>query len=263
MTESKHLRKQESLTPIQRPALSAAVVASESSIALSDSVERVVLRLNDICRRTTFAFSLAVGRLIIDEFYGGCLDRWRSRDPRKDISLRKLVRHPNVPMSAVALYRCIAIYELTERLGIKTWRHVCTSHLRLVLPCPLDEQARLLRAAEASRWSVSELNQRVALVMATHPRSRSKGGRKRITELMRTLHTIERCTAALDTALNGNVDDVQMSVDSARDAVTALQQHIRSCKKLERRLRAAIPGGASVPPPPLCDESPDSDAVGR
>jgi hypothetical protein len=51
-------------------------------------------------------------------------------------------------MSASMLYGCIAIYELCERLGIRSWKHVSTSHLRLVLLLERDEQERLLRAAE-------------------------------------------------------------------------------------------------------------------
>jgi len=82
-----------------------------------DRVDRAVQQLNTICKVATMDFALAVGKLIIDEFYDGRVDSWRLREP-KDHSLRKLSRHPDLPMSPGALYRSVAMYEVCSRLGV-------------------------------------------------------------------------------------------------------------------------------------------------
>src|SRR6266513_2543056 len=62
-----------------------------------DVIEAVVQGLNRLCRQATFEFTLAVGEMVIDKVYGGDLNLWRSRDPTKIISLRKLARHARLP----------------------------------------------------------------------------------------------------------------------------------------------------------------------
>ncbi len=120
--------------------------------------DRMVSEINALCKTATLQFALSVGDLVIQRLYLGDMDRWRSRDPTKKMSLRKIARHPSLAM----LYGCIAIYELCERLDIKTWRHISTSHMRLALPLKHEEQARLLRLAESDRWSVRRLEEEVA-----------------------------------------------------------------------------------------------------
>lgn len=128
-------------------------------------LEHVILQLSGLCRDAALNFALGVGRVVITSLYSGNLDHWRSRAPNKERSLRKLANHPDLPMSPGALYRSLAIYELCERLGIQAWKHISTTHLRLVLPIQRDEQASLLRAAEAN--ATAELLREVTNTCAT------------------------------------------------------------------------------------------------
>ncbi len=89
----------------------------ERAPAHDGKVERLVQQLNGPCKTATFEFAFSVGRLVIDGFYAGKLSAWRSRRG-KDASFRKLASHPNLPMSAAALYRSTAIYELCQRVGV-------------------------------------------------------------------------------------------------------------------------------------------------
>jgi hypothetical protein len=119
-------------------------------------VNQVVAELNMLCKSATFDFALSVGNLIVAKFYQGDVNAWRSRGP-KDASFRTLSRHPDLPMSPSSLYRCVATYEVCQRIGIISWKHVSTSHIRVILPVPHEEQSRLLKAAEANRWPVGRL----------------------------------------------------------------------------------------------------------
>jgi hypothetical protein len=165
----------------------------------SDRIEHVVLKLNGICRAATYEFATAVGRLVIDEFYRGDPTKWRERG-LKSVSFRKLSRHPRLPMSPAALYRCVAIYELCQRIGIKEWRHVSTSHMRLVLPLGAVEQKRLLLHAEADRWSVRQLTEEIRKWANAHdlPETDGRAGASVTVDSGGTVQILEECMTIVD-----------------------------------------------------------------
>jgi hypothetical protein len=231
--------------------------------AADKSVERVVLQLNTFCKGATFSFALSVGKLIIDTFYEGSLERWRSRDVQKDYSLRKLARHPSLPMSAGALYRSIAIYELTERLDLRSWRHVSTSHLRLVLPCAPDQQTSLLRAAEANRWSVRQLDGHVATVLGAHPERRDRGGRRRASALRRTTRAVGKLVALLNNTVEADDEAYDASPETARDAVRVLREAVLLCSNLEQRVNRALRNAVEENAPSLTQAQHPDDLAER
>ncbi len=75
---------------------------------------------------------LSVGKVVIDAFFAGDASAWRKRGPKK-ISLRKLAHHPDLLMKPGALYLCVAIYELWQRLEIDAKSRLSTTHLRYCL----------------------------------------------------------------------------------------------------------------------------------
>jgi hypothetical protein len=105
-------------------------VSPSGAVVDGDSIEEVVVKLNAMYKAATLA--LAVGTLIIGTFYSGDLPAWRARGS-KDCSFGKLARHPRLPMSPTALYRSVAIHELCERLGVREWKVISSTHLRRVL----------------------------------------------------------------------------------------------------------------------------------
>jgi hypothetical protein len=108
--------------------------------------------------------AVAVGRLVIGRFYRGDPSAWRRRG-RKDASLRKLAARlgPGGPMSPSSLFRCVASYELVERLGgMSAWKHLTACHVRSVLPLAEDAQRELLLRSERERWSVRRLEHEAA-----------------------------------------------------------------------------------------------------
>jgi hypothetical protein len=148
-------------------------------------------------------------------------------------------------MSPDALYRSIATFEVCERFGIESWSHISTTHIKLVLPLPREEQARLLQAAEANKWSAQRLDEEIALQTRTDESS-SRGGRKRSSQLRRQIRNACKLAAILDQIVESK-DAVEPSPDSARAALDVLRQIAQRCSVLENRLEQQAGGATSSP----------------
>jgi len=213
-------------------------------VANSDLVSDVVAKLNHICKAATFDFAMNVGRLIVDNFYSGDLDRWRQRGV-KNVSFRKLAKHPALPMSATALYRSVAIYELCKRMGIETWKHVSTSHIRLVLPLPTQTQARLLRTTEDEGWPVTRLRDEIVALRRSKDSAvalHEPPGDARIDHIIRAL---EKCLEDADDLVAKTELSEHLPTDAAQACVAVVHRLRDACASLENRLnqRLLIVGG--------------------
>lgn len=167
-----------------------------------DSVSVVVSTLEKLSREAALDYALQVGRVVIEHFYEGRADIWRTRGPKLS-SFRRLADHPELPMSASMLYRCVAVYELCERLNVLSrWRGLTLSHLRVVLPLNTDEQERLLGAADRERWSVHELTERAR---ERHERHRPRGGRRELSATVRYARKLAKL---------GDIDSLAVSLES-------------------------------------------------
>lgn len=181
----------------ERSAKSHASLVAKSKLSLfeieddepsDDDIRIVVTQIRSLVREASLEFALRVGAIIVHHFYDGESDVWRSRGP-KTASFRKLARHPQLPLSAGALYRCVALYELCDRLNAASrWRQLGASHLRLVLGLPQGLQERLLAKADSERWTVKTLHQEVL----RHKDGRTRGGRRPRPPIARSLMFIKR-----------------------------------------------------------------------
>jgi hypothetical protein len=218
-------------------------------------IRSTVVELNLLCKASTLQFALAVGALVIKRLYSGEVKQFRSRDRKRDISLRRVANHSDLAMSPSMLYGCVAIYELCERIGIQSWKHVSTSHLRLVLPLQPADQERLLRIAEDDRWPVRRLEEEVAAVRRISPPGMSRGGRKR-DSLRTAIHVLQR---NLDAMLN--VLEIEASApESKRPGLDVLRRALETCGAVEKRLvrmeaeairrRSTGPSNGTHPPSP-------------
>jgi hypothetical protein len=193
-------------------------------------------------RSATFEFAMSVGKLIINTFYGGSMTAWRDRGV-KDCSFRRLARHPQLRMSPSALYRSVAIFELCQRLGIESWDHVSMSHVRLVLPLPVEHQARLLESAERNQWPTRRLQQEIATLAKPGANPLTRKRRARLGEMIQAL---ERCIDETNRFVGMDDSSYDPSPDSVRRARELLQRLNHACVALERHLPAAH---SEVPPP--------------
>jgi hypothetical protein len=154
-----------------------------------EEIDIVVAQIKRLARTAHLEFALRVGAVIIHHFYDGDTNGWRSRGP-KTSSFRRLARHPDLPLSAGSLYRCVALFELCERLGAPTrWEHLGASHLRLVLGLAPSTQERILAVANAKRWTVKELQQEVKRDRSCRV---SYGGRRPEPALEKSLKSVRK-----------------------------------------------------------------------
>ena len=163
--------------------------SSENDLEMTeDQLSLAVSKLCQITRESMLDYSIRVGSLVIHYFYGGDIKAWRSRGP-KTHSFRRLAKHPQLPMSATSLYRCVAIFELCDRLNVVSrWTRITVSHLRVVLPFDEKEQCRLMSAANTERWSVQRLEQEARKVSSGAVRR----GRPAAPEFVRFGRSVEK-----------------------------------------------------------------------
>lgn len=179
----------------------------------NDVINIVVGKLMQIVRESTLDYAIRVGSLIVHYFYLGDMKLWRRKGP-KTTSFRRLAEHASLPMSPSALYRCVAIYDLCERLNaISRWHRLSASHLRIVLRLSEEDQTRLLSAANAANWSVQRLQ-----TEARNLQSGSEGqGPRTPVPLKQNVKRIERIMEATSAYLKSS-SDLQPVLDGVYDS---------------------------------------------
>jgi hypothetical protein len=220
---------------LQQPSQDAAAIAPQGT----EEIERVVLELNRICKSATFDFAMKVGRIVVDHFYAGKLEGWRHRGA-KDVSFRKLAKHPDLPMSPSALYRSVAIYEVCTRLEIDSWRHVSTSHIRLVLGLPGPEQARLLREAEGEEWSVRRLQDEIAQLREEEKGIAPLANANADSALKKVTRALSTCLDESDHLVNAMDDGLALSRETARSIAAVVNRISEACSMLQVRLNKCL-----------------------
>jgi hypothetical protein len=167
-------------------------MGSGSVDLLDERIGKTIVELRKLTRGASLQFALGVGRVVVDTLYDGDATAWRSR-ARKDHALRALAARKDLPLSASALYRALAIFELSRRqAGGQCWQHLGVSHLRVVLGLAEDFQATLLRRAESEQWTVAKLEREA---MALRSGLRSSGGRKPVPRYVRSIRRIFELTS--------------------------------------------------------------------
>jgi hypothetical protein len=212
--------------------------------SLDERIGKTILELRKLTRGASLQFALTAGRIVVESLYDGDARAWRSRT-RKDHALRALAARPDLPMSASALYRALAIYELSSRqAGGEGWQHVGVSHLRAVLGLPEDVQAGLLERAEAERWTAARMERET---LSLRSASRRAGGRKPVPGYVKSIRRIFELTSAealtgLDSIgeLNASeLAELSEMLESARSALERLRQRVAFGRSAERPSRAA------------------------
>jgi hypothetical protein len=194
-------------------------------------VARVVAELNALSKMATLEFALSTGELVLRRLYDGDVTRFRSRKVKDARALRRVAAHPDLAMSPSMLYGCVGIYEVCQRLGIRRWKHVSTSHIRLVLPLAYESQGLLLRDAEAQRWSVKRLEQEV---VALRQIPRRRGGRPRHSPIVREVRALDRHVRALATEL---ARAEYSSAEGPGNLLEAVRRVVDVCRECEQRFR--------------------------
>jgi hypothetical protein len=206
---------------------------SESEEIATEEIDIVVAHIKRLARIASLEFALRVGAVIIHHFYEGDAEAWRSRGP-KTASFRRLAEHPDLPLSPGSLYRCVALYELCDRLNAPSrWEHLGASHLRLVIGLPPPTQEKLLATANAKRWTVKVLHQEVLLEKAARL---TRGGRRAQTPLTRSLMSVRKC---LDDYRDVIERTGQLSLSDLERSLQLVEETRTYLECLSQSLRAA------------------------
>lgn len=214
---------------------------ARSPAVVSDGViDQLVEELNRLHRSATFDLALTIGKLIVDRFYAGDLSTWRKRSG-KDASFRKLSARAGHDLRAAAstLYRGVALYELTQRLGVSTWEHLSVSHLRAVLGLPEGDQRALLATADAGQWSTNQLEAEARRIRGAQL---GKRGRPRLPGFVKT---VRRLVVLLDhrDAVRVDLDELGDLADAERQRlVDALADVQETIARLQHQLRSGTCG---------------------
>jgi hypothetical protein len=204
-------------------------------------IDIVVSHIKRLTRTASLEYAIRVGAVIIHHFYDGDTNAWRARGP-KTISFRRLSEHPELPMSAGALYRCVAVFELCDRWNAPSrWNQLTASHFRLVLGLPPSKQEKLLSKANAGRWTVKALQEQV--LWERRGDDRSAGGRRPEPPIKKGLRAVRKClseygdTIAQFDALSS--EDVQESIRLLEETKTVIARLSETLSTMPRQKEMA------------------------
>jgi hypothetical protein len=188
--------------------------------------DEVVAELREIDRRTGIERILAIGELILNQFFGGSAADCRDRRRNKNNSIRRLAEREDCPLCKSALNEAVGVYVAVIGLpSVRTSGHICASHVASVLSLPMPERQQMLERAEQERWSVRELRQKVIL----HRRAEGeRRGRPPISLQERCLSALRQRVKQLDDAIGEIRKAGNLSADvrsGLRGLAVQLAQH--------------------------------------
>ncbi|MFT5685180.1 MAG: hypothetical protein ACI8RZ_006129 [Myxococcota bacterium] len=181
--------------------------------------------------QSALTFALETGKLIIQGLYGGNLTAWRTRG-QHDRSFRQLSRLTRV--SASALYRSVAIYELSCRMDIVQWG-LPMSQIRAVIGLSPANQQRLLEQAKRECWTVREMEQACTEV---RQRGRTRTlGRPPSPALLKGINKLNR---AIRTANQAPINARSLTPQQRQQALEGLDEQLRQLSAIRHRLASII-----------------------
>lgn len=161
--------------------------------------DQVVAELKEIERRTGIERTLAIGELVLKQFFAGDPAAWRDRRRNKNNSIRRLAERQDCPFCRSALNEAVGVYVAVVELPcVRTFGHICASHVASVLVLPAPERQRMLERAEQERWSVRDLRQKVILFRRAEGERR---GRPPVTSEIRCFSALRQRVKQVDATI--------------------------------------------------------------
>jgi hypothetical protein len=206
-------------------------------------LEEIVAQIRALKRDATFLFVSALGRLIIDRFYGGDLNIWR-REGAKNLGLRRLAQRlsteAGLGLDASALSRAVGIYGLVSGIaGVATSQHLKVGHFVAVLALEPADAERLLLTAEAERWPVRTLREEAAKRVATHTDPiRKRPGRKPTPAFARGIRQFRTLLDRRDELLDSVARIDEVAPAEAAEMLDTLTELSGVVQRLQRALQA-------------------------
>jgi hypothetical protein len=172
-------------------------------------LDAVVVELQRIERQTGMDRTLAIGKLILERFFGDSAQAWHERRKNKNNSVRRLAQRAGCPFRRSALNQAIGIYVVCRSLGRdRKFGHIGATHIAAILHLDLEGQRMWLERAEQGRWSVQELKERVT---SERRQTGERRGRPRGSRNGRLLSNLRKMVGALEkTVVDLTLTDVHL-----------------------------------------------------
>jgi len=201
-------------------------------------IEAVHDELRRMHHAATLELAIAMGRLIIDRFFGGSLDSWRQRG-EQDASLRRLTARlsgdaEQSGLSPLTVYRAVGIYDLEDRFRISSRKCITASHARLLIGLPQTEVEHLIRHTEKNTWTAERMEEDAKDRRKKLQKARK--GRPALPAFLKTVHHFDTLLDKGETAF-GDLDAIASlsCEDAARLHATTVRMQVR-CEEMSRLL---------------------------
>lgn len=182
--------------------------------------------------------ALEIGRIVIDEIYGGDIEEWRASG-KNDSSFRQLGRsleNRGRGVSAMTIYRACGLLELEDRLGVSALLGLSATHGVAVLGLPGPVQKELLQRAKDKGLTSRQLQ-----AAAAEKRPKRLSGRKAKPRFVKSLGRVRKM---LDEDGFGELAAAEdMDVDRARSLLETVSDLRERLDTITATLEERIDGG--------------------
>lgn len=189
-----------------------------------------------------------VGEYLLDTFFGGDAEKYRSRKKDGNPSFEALLKHQDLELLGLkrsSLYNCIGTWIQFEELGMPELQSLPVTHQVALLAAPETEKERLVQKAIKKGLSVKALKEEVEKAREKNP-SKSKSGRPPLPAFVKSIHALSKFVKNPEKVF-GNLDEIddleEAEAQKLYQTVTGLKIQ---CEKLQKELERKVPGFAPV-----------------
>ena len=201
-------------------------------------LDRAVQELNQLYRTKGLETARAVAEVVIDVFFGGSLDNFKSRSG-SHISFAELKKRSDLQVSYQFVWNSCAVYDQLRLLPQDVVDALPMSHQKLLLPVKNREQkVALAQAAVQENLGKRAFEERIKLVRTAE--SSSKAGRPPLPAFAKAFTVVKR---AVTIASKGAIDEssfAHFSKDEARAQLDDWDQQVRDLAAVIARVRALV-----------------------
>lgn len=205
----------------------------------TDLVDEAVEFINTEHRTRGLAFARCVGRFIVERFFDGDIENFRSfntKDPNKmkHPSYRSLAEHENLEVSYATIWNCVAVYCQLQDMPPELGEKLSYTHHRELLPLRNQTtRMELTRKAVDEKLSSRKLKSLVQEARRLETKG-NRAGRPPLHPVIKALRRLEEAAKFINSDhLISELSDADIT-----GIVERLEVHINSFTKLRNDLEA-------------------------
>ena len=214
---------------------------------------RIARQLREISHGSSWSRTLAIGKLILGNFFLGKVEEWRTHRRQKEASIRRLAQRSDCPLGKSALSEAVAIYVARDDLPAFV-EELTPSHIGLALRLPSVQRLELLRKAHVSGWSVRVMR---GEVLALKKRAGERRGRPRFSQsqaalsfAVRSLDALRETVALLAGAQEMSEEtfvELERTVSALERSVGEVRSHLANMTTGAEGIRGIVKTSIVVP----------------